>query len=169
MSRKVMKPGYYRTPLRARSDIAAYLASVGGYYSTYARQGRSYFAFNVKCYNANLDFERLIEVNRNGGYYGDGESWLDNLDWLEQARTPDDAPDPDSAFQPSDRVHVDARMPSGDRLKGTGVVVRCCPAGEYSNAEEGVIVTMDESEGVEPWSCSGRAVLVDADECEGVE
>ena len=43
-----------------------------------------------------------------------------------EARRPDDDPDPDGAFQPGDRVHVDARMPSGDRLKGTGVVVRCC-------------------------------------------
>ena len=30
-------------------------------------------------------------------------------------------------------------------------------------------MTLDESEGVEPWSYSGRTVLVDADECEGVE
>ena len=44
-----------------------------------------------------------------------------------EARRPDDDPDPDGTFQPGDRVHVDARMPSGDRLKGTGVVVRCCP------------------------------------------
>ena len=86
-----------------------------------------------------------------------------------EAWRPDDDPDPDGAFLPGDRVHVEARMPSGDRLKGTGVVVRCCSPGEYSNAEEGVIVTMDESEGVEPWSCSGRTVFVDADECEGVE
>jgi hypothetical protein len=86
MSRKVMKPDYHRTPLRSRSDIAAYLASIGGYYSTYGHDGRSYFAFNVKCYNAKLDFERLIEVYRNGGYYGDGESWLDSPEWLHQAR-----------------------------------------------------------------------------------
>ena len=41
MSRKVMKPDYYRTPLRSRCDIAAYLASIGGYYSTYGHDGRS--------------------------------------------------------------------------------------------------------------------------------
>ncbi len=86
-----------------------------------------------------------------------------------EARTPDDDPDPDDPFHPGDRVHVDAQMPSGDRLKGTGMVIRCRPAGECNNAEEGVIVTMDESEGVEPWSCSGRTVFVDADECECVE
>ncbi len=83
---KVIKPDYYRTPLRSRSDIAAYLASIGGYYSTYARQGRSYFAFDVKCYQADLDFGHLIEVYRNGGYYGDGETWLDNPEWVNQAR-----------------------------------------------------------------------------------
>ena len=31
-----------------------------------------------------------------------------------------------------------------------------------------MIVAMDESEGVEPWSYSGRAVLVDTDECEWI-
>ena len=86
MPRKMTTPGYYRTPLRSRSDIADYLASVGGYYSTYGRTGRSYFAFNVKCHGVRLDFEHLIEVYRNGGYYGDGETWLDNPEWLEQAR-----------------------------------------------------------------------------------
>ena len=82
-----------------------------------------------------------------------------------EALTPDDDPDPDDTFRPGDRVHVDARMPSGDRLKGTGVVVRCCPPGECNNASEGVVVTMDEAESVDPWSCSGRTVFVDADEC----
>src|SRR4051812_7253056 len=86
MSRKVMRPNYYRTPLRSRSGIAAYLASVGGYYSTHGRQGRRYFAFNVKCHAARLDFEHLIEVYRKGGNYGDGETWLDNPEWLHQAR-----------------------------------------------------------------------------------
>jgi len=86
MPRNTTTPGYYRTPLRSRSDIADRLASVGGYYSTYCRQGRSYFAFNVKCHGARLDFERLIEVHRNGGCYGDGETWLGNPEWLEQAR-----------------------------------------------------------------------------------
>ena len=86
-----------------------------------------------------------------------------------EALTPDEDPGPDGTFRPGHRVHVDARMPSGDRLKGKGVVVRCCPAGEYNNASEGVVVTMDESESVEPWSCSGRTVFVDADECESIE
>ncbi len=86
MPRKMKTPSYYRTPLRSRKDIADYLASIGGYYSTYDRQGRSYFSFNVKCHGARLDFDRLIEVYRNGGYYGDGETWLDNPEWLEQAR-----------------------------------------------------------------------------------
>jgi hypothetical protein len=86
-----------------------------------------------------------------------------------EARRPDDDPDPDGAFLPGDRVHVEARMPSGDRLTGTGIVIRCGSPGEVNNAGEGVIIALDESEGVEPCSYSGRAVLVDADECEGVE
>ena len=86
MPRNTTKPDYYRTPLRSRSDIADHLASIGGYDSAYGRQGRSYFAFNVKCHAARLDFERLIEVHRNGGYYGDDETWLDDPEWLEQAR-----------------------------------------------------------------------------------
>ena len=86
MSQKLKTPSYYRTPLRSRRDLAAFLESIGGYYSTYGHHGRSYFAFNVKCYSARLDFEHLIQVYRNGGYYGDGETWLDNVEWLEQAR-----------------------------------------------------------------------------------
>ena len=79
------KPGYYRTPLRSRSDIADFLASVGGYYSTHGHHGRSYFAFNVKCYDADLAFGHLIQTYRSAGYYGDGETWLDNPEWLVQA------------------------------------------------------------------------------------
>ena len=56
------------------------------YYSTYGHHGRSYFAFDVKCHGVRLDFVHLIEVYRNRGYYGDGETWLDNPEWLEQAR-----------------------------------------------------------------------------------
>jgi hypothetical protein len=77
------EPHYYRTPLRSRQDIAAYLDSVGGYDG---HHGRSYFSFNVKCYGANLDFDHLIEVYRQSGYYGMNETWLDNPEWLEQAR-----------------------------------------------------------------------------------
>ena len=86
MPRKLKSPSYYRTPLRSRKDIADFLASVGGYYSTYGRQGRSYFAFNVKCHGVRLDFEHLVETFRNAGYYADGETWLDNPEWIEQAR-----------------------------------------------------------------------------------
>jgi len=74
-----------------------------------------------------------------------------------EALTPDAEPAPDDAYQPGDRVRVDARMPSGDTLRGTGTVVRCL------DADETVIVTMDEGEGVEPWSYSGRTVSVDAE------
>ena len=84
------------------------------------------------------------------------------------ALTPDEDPAPDGSFRPGDRVHVDTRMPSGDRLKGTGIIVRCCPPGERSNVSEGVVVTMDESESVDPWSYSGRTVFVNADECESI-
>ncbi len=86
-----------------------------------------------------------------------------------EARKPDDDPDDDDAFRPGGPVRVEARMPSGDRLKGTGKVIRCCPSGEESNAEEAVIVAIDESEAIGPWSYSGRAVLVDADECEPLD
>ena len=86
MPRKTTTPGYYRTPLRSRSDIADYLAKVGGYYSTYGRQGRSYFSFNVKCSSASLDFGHLIETYRNAGYYDDEETWLDNPEWIVQAQ-----------------------------------------------------------------------------------
>jgi hypothetical protein len=86
MPRKMKKPGYYRTPLRSRKDIAAFLESIGGYYSTYGHRGRSYFSFNVKCHAVNLDFEHLIKTYRDTGYYGDGETWLDNPEWLDQAR-----------------------------------------------------------------------------------
>ncbi len=82
MHHRPKKPAHYRTPLRSRNDIAAYLASVGGYDSAYGHNGRSYFAFNVKCYGVDLDFEHLVEVYRSGGYYGDGETWLDNPEWL---------------------------------------------------------------------------------------
>ncbi|MDB5350142.1 MAG: hypothetical protein JWN86_1389 [Planctomycetota bacterium] len=85
-----------------------------------------------------------------------------------EALTPDTDPDPDDTFQPGERVRLDARMPSGDRLKGTGKVVRCCPPGEQNNAVEGVVVTMDEGEGIEPWSYSGRTVFVDAEECQSI-
>jgi hypothetical protein len=86
-----------------------------------------------------------------------------------EALTPDTDPEPDDTFQPGDWVRLDARMPSGDMLKGTGKVVRCYPPGEQNNANEGVIVTMDDGEGVEPWSYSGSTVFVDAEECESIE
>lgn len=86
-----------------------------------------------------------------------------------EALTPATDPDPDHTFQPGDRVRVNARMPTGDMLLGTGLVVSYRPAGDDGNASDSVIVTMDESEGVDPRSCSGRTVSVDADECERAE
>jgi hypothetical protein len=84
-----------------------------------------------------------------------------------EALKPDTDPDPDDTFQTGDRVRVEARMPSGDTLIGMGVFVHRYPAGEHGNADEGVIVTMeDDGDGVEPWSYSGRTVLVEAKECE---
>lgn len=85
-----------------------------------------------------------------------------------EALTPDTDPDPDDTFQPGDRVRVDARMPSGDRLKGTGKVVRFYLPGEQNNAVGAVVVTMDDGKGVETWSYSGRTVFVDAEECESI-
>ena len=85
-----------------------------------------------------------------------------------EALMPDTDPDPDGTFQPGDRVQVEARMPSGDRLRGTGKVVRCSPPGDQNNANEGVVVSMGEGEGIEPWSYSGKTVFVDAEECESI-
>jgi hypothetical protein len=86
MSRKMKMPGYYPTPLRSRKNIADFLESIGGYYSTYGHQGRSYFSFDVKCHGVRLEFEHLIDVYRNGGCYDDGEIWLDNPEWIKQAQ-----------------------------------------------------------------------------------
>ena len=75
------------------------------------------------------------------------------------ARNADQEPDPDALWQPGARVRVDARMPTGDRLKGSGTVVR-------GTADRQVIVTMTSDEPAEPWSYQGRMVGVDEDECE---
>jgi hypothetical protein len=87
-----------------------------------------------------------------------------------EALTPDTDADPDDTFQTGDRVRVEARMPSGDTLIGMGVFVRRYPAGDHGNADEGVIVTMeDDGDGVEPWSYSGRTVFVEGHECARTE
>jgi hypothetical protein len=86
MRPRIWRPSHRLRPLRSRIDIAAYLDDVGGYRSAYGRDGRSYFAFNVKCHGVDLDFDHLVAVYRGGGYYGDGETWLDNPEWLTPAR-----------------------------------------------------------------------------------
>jgi hypothetical protein len=83
-----------------------------------------------------------------------------------EAKRPDDDPGPDDPFQPGDRVRVEARMPTGDRFKGTGTVVRWLPVGNDLSTIEGVIVTMDDGEDVEPWSYRGRSCFVEEGDCE---
>jgi hypothetical protein len=83
-----------------------------------------------------------------------------------EALKPEDDPDPDAPFQPGDRVRVEARMPTGDRLRGHGTVVRWLPGGNALTYGEGVIVTMGDDEGLEPGSYQGRTIFVEADECE---
>ena len=83
-----------------------------------------------------------------------------------EAKRPDEDPDPDAPFQAGDRVEVEARMPTGDRLTGTGTVVKWLSRGNELTAGEGVVVTMDEDEAVEPGSYQGRTCFVEQDACE---
>lgn len=85
MTAKYRVPDCYKTPLRSRKAIAAYLDSIGGYCGTYYSEG-SYFAFNVKCYRVDLDFDHLLDVFRESGDYGPDERWLDDPVWLDRAR-----------------------------------------------------------------------------------
>ncbi len=78
-----------------------------------------------------------------------------------EALKPDDGPDSDAPLRSGDRVRVEARMPTGDSLTGSGGVVRWLPAGGDLSFGGGVIVTMNDEETVEPWSYRGRTVLVD--------
>lgn len=82
-----------------------------------------------------------------------------------EALKPDDDPDPDAAFQPGDRVRIEARMPTGDVLRGTGTVVRWLPVGNDLNFGEGGIVTTDDGDNTEPWSYRGRTCFVEEDGC----
>jgi hypothetical protein len=83
-----------------------------------------------------------------------------------EALMPDTNPDPNDTFQTGNRVRIETRMPSGDTLKGIGGFVRYYPSGDHGNADEGVIVRMDDSDSIEPWSYSGRTVFVESHECE---
>ena len=77
-----------------------------------------------------------------------------------EALRPDDDPDSDAPFRPGDRVRVEARMPTGDSLRGGGTVVRWLPAGNDLSFGGGVMVTIDDNETIEPWSYRGRTILV---------
>ncbi len=83
-----------------------------------------------------------------------------------EALRPDDDPEPQAPLRPGDRVEVEARMPTGDRLKGTGTVVCWLPEGNGLSYGEGVIVTMDEDDPVEPWSYRGRTCFVETADCD---
>jgi hypothetical protein len=82
-----------------------------------------------------------------------------------EARTPDDDPDPDTPFRPGERVRVEARMPTGDRLRGTGIVVRWIGQDGPQGAGDGAVVAMDDCEQVEPWCYRDVAVFVPQAEC----
>jgi hypothetical protein len=85
------------------------------------------------------------------------------------ARKPDPDPDPDALWLPGDRVRVDARMPTGDRLRGTGTVLRSVSPSDLHHGDSGVIVTIhDDDQHVEPWSYAGRTICVGEDECESL-
>lgn len=86
-----------------------------------------------------------------------------------EALRPENDPKPQAPLQPGDRVKVDARMTTGDRLTGTGTVVRWLPEGNGLSYSEGVIVTIDEDDAVEPWSYRGRTICIQEDECEHIE
>jgi hypothetical protein len=86
----------------------------------------------------------------------------------DNARRPDPDPDPHTPFRPGDRVRVDTRLPTGDRLTGTGTVVRWIAQGDPLSASEGVVVAMDDGEQVEPWCYRGMAVFVGRCECEAI-
>ena len=53
------------------------------------------------------------------------------------ARKPD--PDSDALWLPGDRVRVDARMPTGDRLRGTGTILRNVSTSDLHHDDSGVI------------------------------
>jgi len=82
------------------------------------------------------------------------------------ARRPADDPDPDAPHRPGDRVRVDSRLPTGDRVTGMGSVVRWVAEGDPLSAGEGSVVAMDDSEHVEPWCYRGVPVFVPHGECE---
>ncbi len=83
-----------------------------------------------------------------------------------EARRPDDDPDPDAPFRSGDRVKVDTRLPTGDRVMGTGTVVRWIAKGDPLSACGGAVVAMDEDERVEPWCYQDMAIFVPQGECE---
>lgn len=66
--------------------------------------------------------------------------------------------DLNAPFQRGDRVRIKStRLPTGDRLDGTGTVIR------FHRAQQRVVVTLEEH--VDPWAYSGRTVLVEPDDC----
>ena len=83
-----------------------------------------------------------------------------------EARRTDNAPDPDSPIRPGDRVQVSTRLPTGDRVTGTGTVVRWIADDDTLNAGGGVVVAMDDGEHVEPSCYRGTALFVPPGECE---
>lgn len=84
------------------------------------------------------------------------------------ARRSDDDPDPDDPFRPGERVRVEARLPTGDRVTGTGTVVRTVGGHDPLDADEGVIVAMDDGEHVEPWCYRDMVLFIPHGECEAI-
>lgn len=86
-----------------------------------------------------------------------------------QARKEDLNPDNDTRWLHGDRVRVDARMPTGDRLKGTATVLRSVSSNDMHHGDGDIIVTIDDDPHVQPWSYMGRTVCVGEDECQPIE
>lgn len=78
---KIKKPEYYRTPIKKRADIVDFILKVTK--SRWDRHDSNPFCFNVKCYDANFEFEHLIETYKK--WYGDGV-YLNHDEWLAAAK-----------------------------------------------------------------------------------
>lgn len=78
---KFKKPAYYRTPLRNPEKIRKYLLDYDN--RPYESHDDALFAWNVKCYSVNMDFDHLLEVwiKDNGD-----EELAQNPEWLEKAK-----------------------------------------------------------------------------------
>lgn len=87
-------PAAYKTPLKRRADIAAYLLNRQGRY--YRDHGHLLFCFCVKVHDPDLDFDHLLDLYRKSGYGGDT---LNDPAWIEEAGQRHAETDQDDLFQ----------------------------------------------------------------------